>query len=170
MPAIPRFIDFEASSLNAGSFPIEVAWSAPDGTIESHLISPAGIAVWTDWSTDAEAIHGLSQKQLIEEGRSPAWVYSRLRSAAITGPLYSDCPYFDDDWLVKLCTAAGASRTGIVICDTAQLPPVSALLDTPDYHLLADRARELAGPAHRAANDVRFLMELYRLALAREHF
>lgn len=34
------FVDFEASSLNPDSYPIEVAWSIPDDSIESHLISP----------------------------------------------------------------------------------------------------------------------------------
>ena len=40
---IPSFIDFEASSLTVKSYPIEVAWNLEDGTIESHLISPAGV-------------------------------------------------------------------------------------------------------------------------------
>jgi hypothetical protein len=164
MPAFPQFIDFEASSLNAESYPIEVAWSAPDGSIESHLISPAEISVWTDWSAEAEAVHGISREQLLSDGQTPAYVCSRLRIAAERGVLYSDCPYFDDDWLVKLCLAAGTTRAGIVLGDTAQLSPISAILDTPAYHALAEQARALAGPAHRAANDVRFLWELYRLA------
>ena len=41
------FIEFEASSLNSGSVPIEVGWVLADGTGESHLICPA--PGWTDW-------------------------------------------------------------------------------------------------------------------------
>src|SRR5947209_5891700 len=50
MDTLPPFLDFEASSLRSASYPIEVAWSHPDGSIESHLISPAGLGRCTDWS------------------------------------------------------------------------------------------------------------------------
>ena len=57
MHPLPIFLDIAASSLGSRSDPIEVAWNTPDGTIEAHLISPAAIARWTDWSVQAEQLH-----------------------------------------------------------------------------------------------------------------
>ena len=51
------FLDFEASSLEKGGFPVEVGWVLEDGTEEAHLIRPA--PDWTVWSAEAEAIHHL---------------------------------------------------------------------------------------------------------------
>jgi hypothetical protein len=50
------FLDFEASSLNKKSFPIEVAWVFQDGRSRSYLIRPA--PEWIDWSDEAEEVHG----------------------------------------------------------------------------------------------------------------
>ncbi|NJD07038.1 MAG: hypothetical protein FIA97_11155 [Methylococcaceae bacterium] len=69
MENIPSFIDFEASSLGSASYPIEGAWNLAGGSIESCLISPAGISRWTDWSDKAERIHGIAKAQLLVEGR-----------------------------------------------------------------------------------------------------
>lgn len=41
------FIDFEASSLNHGFVPIEIAWVDEDGQAEAYLIKPE--AGWDDW-------------------------------------------------------------------------------------------------------------------------
>ena len=42
------FLDFEASSLEKGGFPVEVGWVLEDGAEEAHLIRPA--PDWTVWS------------------------------------------------------------------------------------------------------------------------
>jgi hypothetical protein len=63
---MPVFIDFEASSLNKDSYPVEVAWVFEDGRSRSFLIRPA--PGWTDWSAEAEAIHGISRDQLDRDG------------------------------------------------------------------------------------------------------
>ena len=98
----PLFLDIEASSLGSASYPIEVAWSCPDASIESHLISPAGIASWTDWSMAAERLHGLSREQLLTEGKSPAWVARRLNEQLAGQTLHSDNPDYDWFWLEEL--------------------------------------------------------------------
>ena len=40
-----HFLDFEASSLMKGSFPIEVAWVDQDAQAESYLIKPAPFCI-----------------------------------------------------------------------------------------------------------------------------
>lgn len=62
------FLDFEASSLSKQSYPIEVAWVFEDGRHRSHLIRPT--PEWTDWSHEAEQIHGISRSLLLTEGHS----------------------------------------------------------------------------------------------------
>ena len=53
------FVDFEASSLHVGSFPIEAAWVREDGVGEAHLITPEDD--WHEWSYASESIHGISR-------------------------------------------------------------------------------------------------------------
>ncbi len=59
------FLDFEASSLSKQSYPVEVAWVFEDGRSRAFLIRPA--PDWTDWSSEAEAIHGISRELLEKE-------------------------------------------------------------------------------------------------------
>jgi hypothetical protein len=63
---IPVFIDFEASSLSKRSYPGEIAWVFEDARSPSFCIKPA--QGWTDWSTEAEALHGIFRQQLESYG------------------------------------------------------------------------------------------------------
>jgi len=101
------FIDFGASSLGSSSFPIEVAWSAEDGSIESCLISPKGIIGWTDWDDYAESdVHKVSRQQLDDEGKTPLWVASRMNEALKGKVLLSNAVMYDWDWCDSLFKAA----------------------------------------------------------------
>jgi hypothetical protein len=75
----PLFLDFEASSLSDTSYPIGVAWSNPDGSIEPHLISPAGIEKWTNWDPAAEQVHGIARSELLALGAAPRILCDRIR-------------------------------------------------------------------------------------------
>ena len=77
-----HFLDFEASSLMKGSFPIEIAWVDQDGRGESHLIRPTD--EWMtlndgqpEWSAESERVHGIPLATLIAEGVDAAWVARR---------------------------------------------------------------------------------------------
>jgi hypothetical protein len=85
------FIDFEASSLNPDSYPIEVAWSNYNGTRESHLINPYSVEGWRDWSTSSQSIHGLSRSRLVRDGKV----------------LLTNCVEYDLDWCEKLFRSTG---------------------------------------------------------------
>jgi hypothetical protein len=60
------FVDLEASSLMAGSFPIEVGWISADGRSECHLIRP--VPAWDDWSSKSECLHGIAREHLEARG------------------------------------------------------------------------------------------------------
>lgn len=168
---MPTFIDFEASSLSSDSYPIEVAWNHSDGSIESHLISPADISEWTDWSIGSQAVHGLTRRELIERGKSPSWVCHRMKESISDQTLYSDEVQFDAMWLSKLFAASNPSSHDFTIAKAETL-----LLDVmcpqggDRYRAMSrlvfirSEARKLVGGHHRAASDARYLVECWRLA------
>lgn len=100
------FLDFEASSLDSGTFPIEVAWAIDGGEAEAHLIRPA--SGWTEWSAGSERLHGITRARLQAEGRPHAEV--ALRTAEVLGwpetIVASDNAAFEAFWLEKLMQAA----------------------------------------------------------------
>ena len=108
------FVDFEASSLTQDSFPIEVAWVGENGIGEAHLIRPAEawlrtVRTGTAWSKASEAVHGISLKQLIDEGE-PVDAVARRALAVLGAPggrAVSDQPNYDAAWLRDLLDAAG---------------------------------------------------------------
>lgn len=99
-------LDFEASSLGSGSFPIEVGWAVDGSETEAHLIRPA--PGWTDWSAASERLHGITQARLLAEGEPPGDVARRV--AEVLGgkdvTVASDNPVFEQFWLERLMAAA----------------------------------------------------------------
>lgn len=169
---MPVFLDFEASSLASGSYPIEVAWGSSEDSIESHLISPAGIATWTDWSGAAQQLHGLTREQLFSEGQPPIWVARRMNEQLAGQIVYTDNPDYDGFWLEQLFKRS------------AGLTPVFRLAHVDDLLIdlictdIADHARALdvlrtmkrmtrqsVAGQHRAAIDVQYLLKLYALVV-----
>lgn len=99
---LPCFVDVEASSLSPDSYPIEIAWSLEDGSIESHLINPDHVEEWTDWSTRAQTVHGLSRTYLAEHGEHPDAVAHRMNQALAGKVVYTDSIIYDSMWLGEL--------------------------------------------------------------------
>jgi hypothetical protein len=162
------FLDFEASSLLPGSFPIEVAWVAEDGTSESHLIRPADH--WLDaarghpgWSPESEMIHGISLESLMREGEPVEVVARRTEDVLtrLTALVCSDSPPSDGYWLQRLLEA-GNMRREVPIVDIYTvygwscrallhlLPPI----DHPDRsrgeQRVSNLSREIVGRAEEA--------------------
>jgi len=159
----PRFVDFEASSLRAESYPIEVAWNDPGGTIQAHLINPLPVPSWTDWSEDAQAVHGITRHELSRNGRDPAWVCECLDLVGPGQTLFSDAPEFDGAWMRELYRGSRRPPPDLRIASIAELAALGGL-DHVMYARFRSEARKRAGGEHRAALDVTYLMELYRLA------
>ncbi len=109
------FVDFEASSLLPGSFPIEVAWVDMNGQGESHLIRPT--ETWLDggygWSHQSEAVHGISLDTLMYEGKPPDEVAKRAADVMSSPGVMacSDAPGFDGHWLDGLLDAGSERRS-----------------------------------------------------------
>jgi len=165
------FLDFEASSLSKRSYPIEVAWSGQDGSIESHLISPAGIEAWTDWDPEAEKVHGISRRELAAAGLAPQAVCDRMIDQLTGKAIYTDAPRFDGAWLGALFSACGRN-SGFelrnfddllvqIICPN-QAGRTQGLVT---IEILKQEARRQNPRRHRASWDVEYLVKVWKLAL-----
>ena len=117
------FVDFEASSLLPGSFPIEVAWVDETGQGESYLIRPH--EEWLDeaggslgWSAASAAVHGIGLETLMTEGVPAERVARRAAEVLCRSNIVacSDNPGFDGGWLETLL-------------DASRLRPSSAFVD-----------------------------------------
>ncbi len=161
---MPAFIDFEASSLDLiCSYPIEVGVCLADGSLHSWLIRPAPL--WDDWSETAQAIHGLSREQLLDEGVEVPEVAAYLNDC-LRGTAYSDAWTFDSFWLHRLFRAAR-------LTPAFGLESISQIL-TPAQINAWPQCRQQAIShfgltTHRAADDARILHETWKLVHAGQH-
>jgi hypothetical protein len=173
------FLDFEASSLSARGYPIEVAWVFEDGRSEAYLIKPA--LEWVDWDPSAEAIHRISRSLLVAEGRAHDYVAHRLLSTLSDHTVHASAPSWDGKWLSTLLRAAGLPRHAMRLkdCDELNLQTardrLAAIVPKGDLDaaaaaivLQARDAAKLRPVAHRALDDARaereVWMEVARLA------
>jgi len=171
---MPIFLDFEASSLSARSYPIEVAWSDHEGNIENHLInSNAYPDNYDDWSESAQAIHGITRQHLAKNGEDPFCVAQRMNDALKHAQVFTTAPDFDGFWCRRLFAATKLDLTfefGHVETVLKKILPIEYWLSEKESgrtHIssLYRTAREQCKlPAHRASHDVAYLVECYRLA------
>lgn len=168
------FLDFEASSLGKGGFPVEVGWAADDGSEEGHLIRPA--PSWEEWNAESEGIHRITVDRLRREGMPHDDVARRMAEVLAGHDLYASAPSWDGQWLNKLLRAAGLTRHALHLRDTDEVHrlavlsalekagvPVGVHRDMLDQVLEdARRSAQQDPPAHRALNDARWELRLWR--------
>lgn len=146
------FLDFEASSLEKGGFPVEVGWVLEDGTEEAHLIRPA--PDWTVWSAEAEAIHRLSRARLEAEGETPETVAARMMEVLSGQEILASAPSWDGQWLSRLLRAGGLPRHALRLGDTdaAEMAEADRILREAglDAEKRAEQVRRIVGEARRA--------------------
>lgn len=99
----PVFIDFEATSLFGGSYPLEIgcAWITDDVAVSiADLIRPD--PGWPeDWSAESAAVHGIRREDLANA--EPAASVARRYASLLAGRVVvSDAPEFDERWLGRL--------------------------------------------------------------------
>lgn len=155
----PIFLDCEASSLADDSYPIEIAWNNADGTIESYLINIALYPdEYNDWSVDAQALHGISKQYLYEKGHEPQFVVDRMEQQLKGKKLLTDAPDWDAFWVKRLYESVSKK------CEL-EFGNAIGLFHylEPHNYIYESQARKLAGHAHRAGNDVDYLLMMYRL-------
>jgi hypothetical protein len=151
-------IDFEATSLSQGSWPIEVAVGWPiSGEVRSWLIRPDGdwLRRW-DWSPAAERLHGIRPSMLLDEGRPAHEVAREVLAASGNALIYSDNVAAEQIWLRRLLSVV---PVGII----PRVEPVQDLYDaiTGGGLLGAERVKAAEERAairhprlHRAAAEV----------------
>jgi len=155
-------LDFEASSIHHGSYPVEVGWCSHDITSGySALIQP--LPKWSEWSVISEGMHGLTRQRLDCDGRPAADVMARLNADLDGVVVHSDNPEFEEKWLAKL-----SHDSDVVAAFTVAETPLDALLvaaarqagtpfvphGVPQIHPLAVEAMsKAAGLRHHVALD-----------------
>ena len=105
-------VDIEASSIEEGSFPIEVGWCIDDDSPPvSFLISPdPGWDTTFGWSPISQAMHGITLEDLRRDGIDVVSAAGRIEAAFSHRRVVSDNPEFDDFWLSLIYEAAGISK------------------------------------------------------------
>lgn len=148
------FLDFEASSLEAEGWPIEVGLSWIDEALEiqtfNSLIRPSQNWPEHAWSPASAAVHGIPRNDL-DDAPDATTVVQNLLHALDGRVALSDAPAFDQAWLDTLFAASdfmGVFRLrdfdGVTI---AAFP--SRTLDTVYEYLHRTRAPHRAGPDSR---------------------
>lgn len=160
---MPFIIDLEASGFGRGSYPIEVGFARPDGSIAARLIRPE--PEWTHWSSEAEQVHGITRDQLQTEGYPVSEVAHWLNEELQGETVYSDSWGFDSSWLALLFHEAGCLQR-------FRIDTLNKLLSEQQ---LANWGRikqqvldELKLMRHRAADDAYMLQRTYRMTALAE--
>ena len=165
------FLDFEASSLEKQSYPIEVGWVREDGTGDSLLIKPA--PDWTDWDAGAEAIHHITREELEDKGIEVTEACERVLQLWDGNRVFASAPSWDGHWLSMLLRAAGHPRhlvrleaTEVAFAEAAAQRGLGA--QEVQAVIAAARAEAAAKPvAHRAQEDARREWQTWRQVLGR---
>ena len=150
------FLDLEASSLDADSWPVEVGMAWPvEGRLEvrSSLIRPDPSWSRRAWSPASAQVHGIPLAELRQAPPAPEvarWVAGIVGDAT----LVSDAPEWDGRWLARLYETEGGLILPLVRdfdvlvaahCDMAATRRVYAALDRiPAPHRAGPDAARLA--------------------------
>lgn len=159
------FMDFEASGLNG--FPIEIGWAIvhPDRriTVESHYIH---CERWMEqverWTTEAESIHGISRRFLIDFGKSPFEVALRANAVLMGDTVLVDSPY-DVRWCAELFTEAQLLQ-GFSFADVAT-GFAGPEIDERAYEYSLKIIDKVKPKTHRAGEDAEHWATLFRMSL-----
>jgi len=149
------WIDIEASSLSADSFPIEIGWSRADLRAESFFIRP--LEKWSDWSQMSEMIHGISREELNVHGIDATDAARRINEIYSRRQVLSDNPDADADWLKQLYFDVGVQQD-FVLRDSRHLEQMAAVMSkiTPGQAQgLQEQVKSAFPHPHRAGPDSR---------------
>jgi hypothetical protein len=148
----PAVLDIEASGFGRDSYPVEVGFVLADGSTYCTLIRPA--PEWTHWDPEAERLHHIALRTIVEHGRDVVEVARQLNDRLRGLTLYCDGWAHDFTWLGVLFEAAGLQPS-------FKLDNLRALLtDQEAAHwsvVKTQVAREMRLQRHRASSDARIL-------------
>jgi hypothetical protein len=162
-------LDFEASAIGKGSFPIEVAVAeACTGALHSWLIRPTDqwLAVGV-WSEESAAVHKIGRTELLLDGLPVARVAAELTARCKGRRVLSDAADFDGAWLATFYEAAQGEEAPFALHDFHTFAWQLALCAgrRPDIaYVRSELEAQIRFPMiHRAGADARCLAEMLRL-------
>lgn len=159
---VPDIIDVEASGFGRGSYPIEVGVALASERTACFLVRPE--PDWTHWSSEAQALHGITRDILHTRGQPPELVANALNELLAQRTVYTDAWGVDSSWLALLHDRAG-------IPARYRVEALSTLLDEEqraDWAGLKKRVRnEMGLERHRASADALVLQRAYLTCIAR---
>ncbi|WP_127088295.1 hypothetical protein [Aquabacter cavernae] len=161
-----RTLDFEASSLEDGGYPIEVGiavWPSHGEPISSWSALIRPLKEWEEdghWDEHASLIHGIDTLELVD-AETPTAVAKALNVRLGAGTVWCDALEFDRHWMGMLFEAGN-------IKPAFELRSWQALLrELPDpvrYHAMEWIERTLS--SHRAEGDARALLRAIAFGFA----
>lgn len=156
MMQLPAVLDLEASGFGRGSYPIEVGFVEPSGSVFCTLIQPQ--PDWQHWDESAEALHGISRELLQRHGRPPAWVADQINRRLAGQVVYCDAWAHDYPWLARLFDC-------VDMVPSFRLADLRSLLDAEEaarWHEVLEQVRqEQQLRRHRASSDARVLQQTW---------
>lgn len=171
---LPSILDIEASSLEPGGFPIQVAWSVGRQLI-SFFIRPEQPRPGWRWDNASETMHGIHREYLIEHGTPPAKVANEMNKSLSGDIVYSDALAFDRHWCDQLFLAADLDRKFHIACYWELLAlHMPRQPEHPDKANAGAWLRKIERQAvsrlpdarkHLADHDVRIRMEMLLIAM-----
>lgn len=154
-------LDFEASGIMKGGYPIEIAWIRDSGIAISSLIKPSDNWLLDKklWSERSQNVHGINKATLINEGLDIKSVIDLIvNDIKEHETIYSDNPSFEQEWLDRLFNEAGIPHNYIVRDFNVMLNNISDPYSMEEAYC---QARKISPPTHRAQKDVEYLLTVY---------
>lgn len=161
-------LDFEASALGRGSYPIEAGIAVcRTGETQSWLIRPARRWITEGiWTSESGAVHGIDPKTLAAEGIPVALVAEQLEKACRGMRVLCDGGEHDRHWLHVLFAETGGDPPFLIEDYHAfAFALATSAGRRPDIAIgKAELEAQLRFPVtHRAGDDARSLAETLRL-------
>ncbi|WP_317930883.1 hypothetical protein [Halioxenophilus sp. WMMB6] len=154
----PQVIDIEASGFGAYSYPIEIGVVMSNGLRFSRLIKP--MPDWIHWDPEAEALHGISQRQLQRHGHSAFEVAGELNQLLLGQTVYTDAWVVDKPWLDTLFNRVAMERKFFI-------SPIESIISEHQMEQWVPAKRQLSpqmgNREHRALDDAVLIQETYVL-------
>ena len=128
------FAAITTSSTLSDSFPIELAWTTERGRTDGYFIRPE--PEWTKWSTEGEALHGISREKLDAAGVFSSRAIAHFLEAAHNTTVVVSLPLAFSEMLDMLFNTAKRKLQEVgpvqIAYEKAVAPLTSMISNHPD--------------------------------------
>ncbi len=159
------FIDIEASGWPPLGYAIEIAWNDKKGNIHNFLINPYSFddKSFEFWSPDSQKVHNISRQMLREQGVDGQWLVEYLNNELKGQTLYSDAILYDTYWIDFIYKACHYRRNWkIKGAEQVWYHVFGKHYQNEVTYWILSLEEEGIHHTHRAADDVRLLLEIYK--------